>query len=203
MFALLLMTTVTKAQEIKDVFLNMPSSIVYGLNSELNQILLDSPTDSVKSVASPIYKKVERQILTSSLISLKTSPVGTTDIKLLPLVNNSKIVCVVKSVCKDFCDSKISFYTDKWEPIDGTELFPKVEIDWFIKEDVDKSSEEYMTAIGGLDMISVKYVLSPDENLVSLQFDPKGFMTKEDYKKIEPLLTKEPKVLKWDKVRFK
>lgn len=192
-----------KGQDLRSVLLEMPRNIIYGLTVDMKESLLNDPTDTTKFVSTAIYEKIERKAIGTDYILLKTSEVGTTEIKLLPLVNGSKIVCLIQSVCDNICDSKISFYTDKWVAIDGTELIPEKEVNWFIKEDADKSSEKYTQAINSLNMTPMKATFSADENAISITFDPKGFMSREDYQLLEPFLTKAPKVLKWDKSKFK
>ena len=192
-----------KGQTINSVFVDMPSNIIYGLTVDMKESLLETPNDTTKFVSTAIYQKISRKTLNDNFISLQTSGTGTTQIKLLPLINGSKIVCLVQSVCGTICDSRISFYTEKWEAIDRAELFPERQIEWFVKEDADKESEKYGHAISSLTMLPMKYTLSPDENTISVEFDPKGFLPTELYKAIEPFLTQSPKVLEWDKVRFK
>lgn len=182
----------------------MPRDIIYGLSPELNEMLLDSPADTNKFVATVIYENIKRKAINSEYIALQTSKAGTTEIKLLPLINESKIICVVQTVSGVITDSHIAFYTDKWEAIDGGDLLPaKRDINWFIKSDVDKTSDKYAYAISMLTMAPMKYNLSPTEATLTIEFNPKGFLSKEDYEVVEPFLSKEPKVLKWDKVRFK
>lgn len=197
------LTATVFAQDINKVFKDMPRDIIYGLNPELNEMLLDSPKDTTKFVATVVYESIKRKAFNSEFIALQTSKAGMTEIKLLPLINESKIICVVQTVSGVVTDSRISFYTDKWEPVDGSDLLPKRDVNWFLKEDVDKSSEKYAHAISSLIMNPMKYTLSPDEAILTVEFDPKGFLSNEDYKNLEPFLKQEPKVLKWDKVRFK
>lgn len=197
------LTAIAFAQDINKVFKDMPRDIIYGLNPELNEMLLDSPTDTTKFVATAVYEKIKRKEINSEFISLQTSKAGTTEIKLLPLINESKIICVVQTVDGTITDSRITFYTDKWEPIDGSELLPSRDINWFVTEEVDRSSDKYKNAVASLTMTPMKYILSPDESTLTIEFDAKSFLSNEDYSDIEPFLTKEPKVLKWDKVRFK
>ena len=192
-----------KGQTINSVFINMPNNIVYGLTTDMKESLLENPKDTTKFVGTAIYEKIRRKVLNDNFISLQTSDVGLTEIKLLPLINGSKIVCLVQSVCGTICDSRISFYTEKWEPIESAGLFPDRAIEWFVKEDVDKTSEKYDHAISSLTMLPMKYTLSPNENSISIEFDPKGFLPIESYNAIEPFLTKSPKVLEWDKSKFK
>lgn len=192
-------------QNINKVFLKMPRDIIYGLSPELNEMLLDNPSDTSKFVATAIYDNIKRKALNADFISLQTSKVGTTSIRLLPLINESKIICVVQTIDGEtVSDSKIAFYTEKWEPVDGSDLLPQGrDINWFIKPDADQSGEKFQHAMATITMLPMKYTLSETEAVLSIEFNPKTFLSVDDYKALEPFLTKEPKVLKWDKVRFK
>ena len=191
------------AQDINAVFAKMPRDIVYGLNPDLNEELLENPSDTAKYVSTAIYEKIKRRALNSEFISLQTSDVGTVEIRLLPLINDSKIICVVKTVDSVIADSQISFYTEKWEPIDAQGLFPEKNIHWFLKSDIDQSTEQFEHAMKALTLLPVKLTLSEDEAVIIADFDAKSFLSIEDYKLVEPFLNKKSKVLKWDKVKFK
>lgn len=193
----------SKGQDINAVFTAMPSNIVYGMTPKMKEFLLEEPSDTTRFVSTAIHPNIKRIAIDSNYITLQTSEVGSTQIKLLPLINESKIVCLVQSVSGTISDSKISFYTEKWEPIPQDGLFPEKSIEWFIKEDADKTSEEYTQAVSSLTMLPMKFSLSSDENKVTVEFNPKSFLPKEFYTPLEPFLTQKPKILTWDKTRFK
>ncbi|MFT3993297.1 MAG: DUF3256 family protein [Dysgonomonas sp.] len=192
------------AQDINTVFLSVPDSIIFGLEAEHKDRLLANPKDTAKVlVESTFYSRIERKGITDSYIALQTSEAGNIQIKLLPLVNDSKIICVVKTVCGDACDSQIKFYTTKWATIPQTDLFPKPTIDWFIKSDSDRNSQDFQNAVTSLDMNPIKIALSPDNDNISVIYDIKAYLSEEDYKRIQPFLIEEPKILTWDKVSYK
>lgn len=204
--ALILCLTISlssKGQDIKTVFTAMPSKIVYGITPKMKEFLLDEPSDTTRFVSTAIHPNIKRIAIDSDYIALQTSEAGSTQIKLLPLINGSKIVCLVQSVSGTISDSRISFYTETWEAIPRANLFPEKNIEWFIKEDADKTSEEYTQAINSLTMLPMQFILSADENKVDIKFDAKSFLPKEFYKILEPYLTQEAKTLIWDKTRFK
>ncbi len=188
---------------IASIFLNLPDAVISGLDSEAKDKLLSNPTDTAQiAVSAPLYDDIERLAIADDYIYLQTSPVGTVQIKLLSLINESKIVCVIHTVGSKISDSRISFYTPKWVPIQQG-LFPKDTYEWFIKEGVDKESQEYKNAIAALDMNPMKYVISPKDDSISVYYDIKGYLSEDDYKKLEPFLLKQPKILDWDKISYK
>jgi hypothetical protein len=206
LFTFLLSGLYLSAQDnINSVILSLPNDVVYGLDASQKDLLIAAGTSDTAAVtiSSNLYSSIRRTAISDSYISLQTSGAGTTQVKLLPLVNNSKIICVVKTVCGDFCDSLIRFYTTDWKPIDGSDLFPKMTIDWFIKEDADRNSDDYRNAVAVLDMNPMKISLSPNSDIATVEYNIKRYLSEGDYELLEPFLKDEPKVLVWDKVSFK
>jgi hypothetical protein len=193
------------AQEIKDVFPAMPESVIFGLEDAQKELLISDPSDTAEvTVDRGTYGELKRLAISPDFISLQTSEIGTLQIKLLPLINDSKIICLVKTVCsgENVCDSQIQFYTTKWMPISRGELFPKKNKDWFIKTDADRDSQDFKNASSSLDMNPMRITLSPTDDSLTVTYDVKNYLSEDDYKKIEPYLTGKPKVFNWDRTSF-
>lgn len=191
------------AQNIADVFLTMPDNIILGLESTEKEILIANAKDTTEiMISKDIGGSVKRLAVSDDYIALQTSEVGTTQIKLLPLINDSKIVCVVKTVCGSACDSQIRFYTTKWIPIEQN-LFPEKNKDWFIKEDADRNSQDFKNVYEALDINLIKIEMSADNTTIKVFYDIEKYLSEEDLKKVQPFLLKEPKVFEWDKNLYK
>lgn len=193
------------AQDIDIVLNTIPDDIIFGLEAEEKARLLGNPDDtSVIVVESKLYNKMKRLAISSDFISIQTSEAGTTQIKLLGLINDSKIVCVVKTIKGDkISDSQIQFYTTKWAPISQSTLFPPKNKEWFIKSDADRNSEEFKNAYAALNMTPMKIELSPENESITVSYEIKNYLSKEDYEKVKPFLTDNSKVFSWDKNSFK
>lgn len=191
------------AQEIGTVFLDAPENIILGLEQTEREILIANAKDTTGiMISKEIGGSVKRLAISDDYISLQTSEAGTTQIKLLPLINDSKIICVVKTICGGACDSQISFYTTKWVPIEQS-LFPKKNKDWFIKADSDRESQDFKNAYAALDMNPMRIELSAENTSVKVFYDIEKYLSEEDLKSIQPFLIKEPKILEWDKNSYK
>ncbi|MFV0420083.1 MAG: DUF3256 family protein [Dysgonomonas sp.] len=191
------------AQELESIILSMPSDIILGLDATQKDKLLANAKDTAQiTVERETVGAVERLAISPDYISLQTSEAGTTQIKLLPLINDTKIICVVKTVCGKACDSQIQFYTTKWIPI-AQGLFPKKTKEWFIKSDVDKDSQDFKNAYAALDMTPIKMTLSPDGTSLDASYDIKNYLPEDDYKKIQPFLIEGSKTFQWDKISYK
>lgn len=193
------------AQEVNvaSVFIAMPDDMLLGVDAGQRAELTSKP-DSARAMVAASFGYVERTApMTEDYIALKTSEAGTLEIMLLPLVNNTSIVGVIKTVCGKVCDSRIDFYTTDWSPLAQPDLFPAIEKSLFLRQDVDKYSEDYLNAVAALDMTPVKLSYSPDKQEITVKYDIEGYLSSDDYKMLEPYLIKEPKVYRWDKFSFK
>lgn len=191
------------AQELENVILSMPNGIVLGLDAAQKDRLAASLKDTAQiEVDRENIGTVKRLAISPDYISLQTSESGTTQIKLLPLINDTKIICVVKTICGGVCDSQIQFYTTKWLPI-AQDLFPKKTKDWFIKHDADKDSQDFKNAYTSLDMTPIKIMLLPESTSLEAFYDIKNYLSEDDYKKIQPFLIEGAKTFEWDKISYK
>lgn len=201
---LFIATTSISSQEISSVFLSMPDNIIFGLEAAQKDLLISNPNDTTDlKIDRGTFSELKRLAISADYISLQTSDAGTTQIKLLPLINDSKIICVVKTVCGKICDSQVQFYTTKWLPIVQGELLPKINKDLFIKADSDRNSQNFENAYKYLDMNPFKIELSPTDTSMKITYDIKDYLSEEDYKKIQPFLMEEPISLTWDKTSYK
>lgn len=191
------------AQTIKDVILTMPDDVIFGLSIDQKKALCaGSAKDSVK-VESALNGEITRFDMSDNYVNLQTSDVGTTQIKILPLINDTKILCVVKTICATACDSHIQFYTMDWKLLPEQNLLPKRTFDWFIKEDADHQSDDFKEAMKAVDMNPMIFDLSPNDYSLSVETDIANYISSEDYDNLNPFLKKDATVFVWDKISFK
>lgn len=197
LFVILISVSIAKAQNISDAFKTMPFEIVPGLTDEDKDILLIDT--GITTITTPIgeISKLEQS---DTYIKLRTSKVGTTQIKLLTNENNDSIVCVVKTVCGDACDSDIKFFTTNWEELDKNILFPNISVDLFlnVKGINDNISPEIV-----LPLLYPFYVdLFSSSEEMELRIDLEKALTKNQFKNIEPYILQESVTLKWSGKSF-
>lgn len=204
LIALVFLTQIAiQAQTISSILKSVPDAVLFGVEaSEIDQLLVEG-LDSTVVVENELYRGLKRKNLSDDFISLHTSDSAFLQIRLLPLVNDSKIICVVKTVCASACDSHISFYTPTWKPISKADLYPKIDLNWFFKADADSESQEFKNVIASLDIQFVKLELSGKDENLAVALDLKSYLSKDDYAKLQPFLADTPKFLVWDKVSYK
>ena len=193
-----------QAQSLQDAVKNIPEDNIFGLNSSTVQFLVENPADSLRKTSSSLSDNVSRSIISKDYVKILTSKIGSTEMKLLPLINESSVICIVKTVCATICDSQLYFFTDKWKPIDTTNLLPQINIEWFMTADPTlKDTENYKYVYNLLKRsLPIKYELNPNDNTMKLSVDPSMFMDQHTFSELETYFNLTPKVLTWNKTSF-
>ncbi|MBF0576069.1 DUF3256 family protein [Dysgonomonas sp. GY617] len=203
-FSLLLIGLVAQAQNIAPLVIAMPDDMLIGVTLEQRKQLIAPEKDTAQAVVvNAVGDTIKRLGFTDDYIALQTSKVGTLEVKLLSLVNNSQIIGVITTVCGPACDSRIDFYTTDWNPLGQPDLFPQINKDVFLKGDIDRTSDDFLNAYASLDMTPVKLNFSSSDKNIVATYDIKNYLSKDDYKKLEPFLKEAPQVYTWDKFAYK
>ena len=201
---LCLIVSGANAQEIETVFASMPDQYIPQLESAWKKDLIDlynSGKDAqLKNTmnGTSVLRK-----MTSDYLFLDVTGRSSVEMKLLPLVNNTKIICMVTTVSGPVPDSRIDFFTTEWEPLNTADLFIPVSADWFILEKADRNSPSFIEATALLDVDLQKISLSPDNQTLTVEYTTPQYLGKEQRDKVIPFLKQEPKVYTWEKYRFK
>ena len=101
--------------------------------------------------------------LTDDYLLLQVTERSTVEMKLLPLVNDTYVVCMITTVYGPVPASQVEFFTADWKLLDSADLYTSVPVEWFIKVDADKNRTAFIEATARLDMDLRKYSLSHDD----------------------------------------
>ena len=87
------------AQNMKSVFVAMPDSVTPLLTKVNREDCIDFLDSNMKAVVKNRFGNVaEMKVLTDDYVLMQTSEVGTLEMKLLPLADSTKVICMVKTV---------------------------------------------------------------------------------------------------------
>lgn len=193
-----------KAQEMDALFITMPDQNIPQLENAWRKDLVDLyKTGKEARLKNTMNGFSSLDSLTSDYMFLQVTERSSIEMKLLPLVNNTNVICMVKTVNGPVADSHIEFYTTDWEPLAASDLFTPVDADWFIKEGTDKNSNAFQDAASRLDMDLIQYNLSPDNLTLTATYTTPRYLSQEDRKKVTPFIKESPKVYTWEKYHFK
>ena len=192
------------AQNMKSVFIAMPDSITPLLSQVNKEDCVDFLDSNMKAeVTNRFGGKTEMKVLTDDYVLMQTTPGSTLEMKLLPVNDSTKVVCMVKTVCASACDSEIRFYASDWSKEFSKDDFlqqPDVETFYLPQDSV---TEEYTLIRKKADMHLMKVSLSKDDASLTFIYTTPEYMNKEDKEKLLPYLKKEPIVLQWQDGKFR
>lgn len=187
-------------QTMDEVFKTMPDEYLPAF-SEADKTMLLVDVDSSMSVIPYALGEIEKLDYSDTFLSLKTSKVGTMQIKILSLVNRTKIIALIKTVCETVCDSDIRFFTSEWEEIDKNSLLPTISPHIFF--DASKmDTPEFKWAVSHIDIYPLQFQFKEGGNNLQVKFDIADHLSTQDSMKIAPYLMKEIIDLSWNKSTF-
>ena len=192
------------AQNMKSVFVSMPDSIAPLLTQTNKEDCIDFLDSNMKAVVKNRFgNEAEMKALTENYVLMQTSPVGTLEMKLLPLNDSTNVVCMVKTVCASACDSEVHFYTSDWsKKLDAKNFLQTPEADAFFLPN-DTLTDEDALIRKKADMHLMKVSLSKDDASLTYIYSTPDYLNKEDREKLLPHLRKEPVVLRWQDGKFR
>lgn len=192
------------AQDMKSVFISMPDSIAPLLTKVNKEDCVDFLAYDMKAEVKNRFGGVtELKVLTDDYLFLQTTANSSMEMKLLPVNDSTKVVCMIKTVCSSACDSEVHFYSSDWkQKLMTTDYLSKPEGDMFFLP-VDTSDEEYALIRKEANVHLLKASLSKEDVSLTFIYTTPDYLNKENKEKLEPYLRKEPVVLKWQEGKFR
>ncbi len=186
-----------QSQSMRTVFGALPPSVDLLIDSLKRQDLMDFYESGHNTgIANAFNENCKLFAFSDNYLKLECGIVQL-ELALLPLINESKIICCIKTACAPVCDSQLTFYTSNWKPIDSSELITPVPTSWFFGGDT-------LPAIDGFpDIELMQYSFLPDQQLLVQTYKSPEYLTKETKEQIEPLLKNTSKTYEWKKNGFK
>ena len=192
------------AQNMKSVFVSMPDSIAPLFTKVNKEDCIDFLDSGMKAVLTNRFgNKSEMKALSDDYVLMQSTSGSSLEMKLLPVNDSTKVVCMVKTVCASACDSEVHFYTSDWSgelPMADFLTMPDARM-FFLP--IDSVTEEYELIRKKADMHLVKASLSKDDASLTYIYTTPDYLNKEDREKLLPYLRKEPIVLKWQEGKFR
>ena len=204
MLLCILSVTSAFAQDMKSVFVSMPDSIAPLLTKVNKEDCVDFLAYNMKAeVKNRFGGATELKVLTDDYLFLQTTANSSMEMKLLPINDSTKVVCVIKTVCSSACDSEVHFYSSDWkQKLITTDYMSKPEGDMFFLP-VDSADEEYALIRKEANVHLMKASLSKEDVSLTFIYTTPDYLNKENKEKLEPYLRKEPVVLKWEEGKFR
>ena len=167
----------TNAQQMRTIFTEMPDSIIPLLTHSNRADCVDFLDAKMRArVTNRLDGHSELLQLTPDYLKMKLTAHTFLQMKLLPRSSGDTIICMINTVCAEANDSRIRFYTKKWQEIIPTAtLFKKPQIkDFFAAGD----SLEKILRIA--DIYLMELTLSPSATTMQANYTMPAYMSRTD-----------------------
>jgi hypothetical protein len=124
------------------------------------------------------------------------------EIIVLSMINDSKVICLIRTVCAPLCDSYLEFYTVNWKKLNNNVFITPAEKTQFIKAGVNPDEQKVRNALVPLDISLMQFRYDPDSRELLQYYNTPQYLSVDDREKVAPYLKETPVVFKWNQVRF-
>ena len=192
-----------RAQDMASVFTAMPNQYIPQLEDAWRKDLVELYRSGKEARLKNTMNGYSTLLnLTDDYLCLRTTDRSVVEMKLLPLVNNTFVVCMVTTVEGPVADSRIAFFTTDWASLPKADLLSMPEGTWFIKEGAE-TDEAYPELKAALDMDLFRYQLSATENALRITYTTPLYLEGKTRERLQPFLQAEPLCLRWQHGHFR
>ena len=191
-----------QAQTAEKLFISIPESMLLTL-SETNRMEL------VELYKGGLTAAVENQMGDSCFLTRMTDDYlqiqegkSSLEIIVLPMVNDSKVIGLIRTVCAPLCDSNLAFYTVNWKQLNTGLFITPAGKNRFIKAGINFDEQEVRNALIPLDISLMQFHYNPDTHELLQYYNTPQYLSIEDKEKAAPYLKNTPVVFKWNQTRF-
>jgi len=191
-----------QAQTVSELFVDLSEPELLTLTVSDRLDLLDLYMEGEKATVKNLFGDSCSMLrLTDNYLQLNTGE-NTMELFLLPMINDSKIIGLLQTVCSPVCDSRLEFYTTAWKKLDTSALITFADKYDFIKEGINRDEENVKNALIPLDISLMQLHYEPDKQELYQYYRTPDYLSEADRAKVKPFLDEKHKLFKWNLTRF-
>lgn len=204
----IVLATSLPAQEAKQIFVNMPDSILPILTKVNRADCIDFLESNMRALVKNRFdQSSEMTRLGKDYLHMQLSPHSTFELKVLPLTDTTNIVCTIQSVCSKACDSRINFYTIDWSPLITADYITLPSPSDFLPDTIkshiaDTLSTPWENLRAEADILFIRASLADSTTSITFEYTTPHYMNSESAALITPLLKRKSLLLDWKEGRF-
>lgn len=166
---LVAMPVTMMAQQVRKMWVNMPTSIAGSLEKSTRQELLDLKEMKKKAVISgPLGEECSIDTLTADYLSARLSDVSTLQMKMLPTAAGDSLLCLVLTYAGPLPESSISFYTPDWKALP----MPSMHLDVDLQRPDTMTQDDFSKLQALFDPKLISFTLSPSNKDLVVALSP-------------------------------
>lgn len=193
-----------QAQDMKSLFIALPDSLSPLLTKVNREDFGDFLASGMKAeVKNRFGKPSEMTKLTDDYLQLKMSSTSQTEMKLLPLNDSVKVICVVHTYMAPTADSRVSFYDTDWRQLSAATFLTLPEEDSFYRTGLSEIQADSVRNLRmRTDMYMLKAELSDKDRKLRFVYTTPDYLDKETARELKPYLRETPLYYEWREGKF-
>ena len=192
-----------RAQDMASLFTAMPNQYIPQLDDAWRKDLVELYRSGKEARLKNTMNGYSTLLnLTDDYLCLRTTDRSEVEMKLLPLVNNTFVICMVTTVEGPVADSRIAFFTTDWASLPTADLLSLPEGTWYFKEGAE-ANEAFPELKAALDMDLFRYQLSATEHTLRITYTTPLYVEAKIKERLQPFLEAEPLCLRWQHGHFR
>lgn len=191
-----------QAQDAKTLFTDIPDSIVPLLTKVNREDCIDFLESKMKAVVENRFdQKSEMTDLSKDYVRMQMSPQSTWQMKVLPLSDTTRVVCIVETACGPACDSRLHFYTTDWKLLATENFITLPTMDDFLKSPDSEDIYTYNEALRAADMLLMKADFEKESTRLTVTLTTPDYMSSDIAEKLKKYL-RGPVTYQWKNGKF-
>jgi len=189
-------------QTVAELFVKLPDSAFLPLTTSDRLDLIDLYKAGGKAtVKNRFDDSCSILRMTDDYLQIQSGK-STMELFLLPMINDSKIIGLIQTVCAPVCDSHLEFYTTGWKKLTTSFFITFANKYNFLKEGVQTEDKEVKNALVSLDISLMQLHYDPDKRELQQTYTTPDYLSKPDRAKVKPYLKETPVQFKWNRMHF-
>lgn len=204
LFICLLVSLSVQAQTLKELFVTMPDTLTPLLTKVNREDFGDFLASNMKAeVRNRFGKSSEMTELTDDYLYLKMTSVSSLEMKLLPLSDSLKVICVVQTYQAPVADSKIRFYDVGWKQLDASRFIDLPDDSLFFRKPVNEIQADSLQNLRTHTDVSLQEArLSADDRTITFHYTTLEYLDKKTSAELKTFLVQKPLQYIWAENRF-
>lgn len=198
-----LATFAASSQEIGTLFCQMPDQYIPQLENawrkDLTDLYKDGKEARLKNNMNG-YSTIEK--MTADYLRLQSTERTRIELRRLPLINDTYIICMITTVFGPAPDSRIAFFSTDWKPIDASTLWEPASRKDFFRANADTTTVNWQETAAAADIDLIEYRMDEEKPVITAVYTTPQYLSDENRKKISAYLDPAPKQYVWKQSRF-
>lgn len=200
----LLVSISMQAQNMKELFVAMPDTLTPLLTKVNREDFGDFLASNMKAeVRNRFGKTSEMTELTDDYLFLKMTSASSMEMKLLPLNDSVRVICMVQTYQAPVADSRIRFYDTDWKLLETSRFIDLPADSLFYRGPVNEAQADSLQNLRIHADISLQEIrLSADNRTLSFRYTTPDYLDKATSDGLQAYLVQQPLRYVWSVDRF-